>query len=62
MRNTKYINIKNRRHYFFNDMINIKDFDSSLLKINKKPYKNIGICNIGYIAIKKLMIIEILIV
>ena len=43
-------------------MINIKDFDSSLLKINKKPYKNIGIWNIGYIAIKKLMIIEILIV
>ena len=27
-------------------MINIKDFDSNLLKI-------IGICNIGYITIKK---------
>ena len=35
-------------------MINIKDFDSSLLKIDKKSYKNIGIYNIGYIIIKKI--------
>ena len=34
-------------------MINIKDFDSNLLKIDKKSYKNIGICNIGYITITK---------
>ena len=34
-------------------MINIKDFDSSLLKIDKKSYKNIGIYNMGYITIKK---------
>ena len=34
-------------------MINIKDFDSSLLKIDKTLYKNIGICSIGYITIKK---------
>ena len=32
---------------------NIKDFDSSLLKIDKKSYKNIGIYNIGYITIKR---------
>ena len=37
----------------FSDMINIKDFDSSLLKIDKTLYKNIGICSIGYITIKK---------
>ena len=30
------INIKNRTYYVFNDMINIKDFDSSLLNIDKK--------------------------
>ena len=47
MRNIKQINIKNRTYYFFNGMINIKDFDSSLLKINKKSCKNIGIYNIG---------------
>ena len=35
-------------------MINIKNFDSSLLKIGWKLYKNIGIYNIGYITIKKI--------
>ena len=54
MGNIKEINIKNGTYYFFNDMINIKGFDSSLLKIDKKSYKNIGICNIGYITIKKI--------
>ena len=33
-------------------MINIKDFDSSQLKIDKKSYKNIGIYHIGYTTIK----------
>ena len=33
-------------------MINIKDFDSSLLKIGKKSYKNIAIYYIGYITKK----------
>ena len=56
------IHIKNRTYYFFNDMINIKDFDSSLKKINTKSYKNIGIYNFGYITTKKLMIMKMLIV
>ena len=54
MGNIKQINIKNCTYYIFNDMINIKDFDSSLIKIDKKSYKNIGIYNIGYIIIKKI--------
>ena len=54
MRNIKQINIKNRTYYFFNDMINNKDFDSSLIKIDTKSYKNISIYNIGYIIIKKI--------
>ena len=62
MGNIKEINIKNRTNYFFNDMINIKDFDWSLLKKDKKTNKNIGICNIGYITIKKLLIMKIFIV
>ena len=62
MRNIKQINIKNLTCYFFNDMINIRDFDSNLIKIDKKYYKNIGIYNIGYTTIKKLMIMKILIV
>ena len=35
-------------------MINIKKFDSNLLKIDKKSYKDIAIYNIGYITIKKI--------
>ena len=35
-------------------MINIKNSDARLLKIDKKLYKNIGIYNIGYITIKKI--------
>ena len=53
MGNINQINIKNHTYYFFNDMISIKDFDSSLLKIGKKSYKNIDIYSIGYITIKK---------
>ena len=52
MRNIKEINTKNRTYYFFDDMINMKDFDPSLIKIDKKSYKNIGIYYIGYITIK----------
>ena len=33
-------------------MINFKDFDPSLIKIDKKSYKNIDIYHIGYITIK----------
>ena len=44
-------------------MINIKKFDSSLLKIDKKSYKDTGIYNTGYILqAKKLMIMKIFIV
>ena len=35
-------------------MINITKFDSNLLKIDKKSYKDIGIYNIVYITIKKI--------
>ena len=31
-------------------MINIKDFDSNLLKIDKKAYKNIDIYYVGYVT------------
>ena len=51
---SKKINIKNQTYYFFENMINIKDSDSNLLKIDKKLYKNVGIYYIGYIIIKKL--------
>ena len=53
MGEVKQIDIKNRTYYFYNDMIDLKSFDASLLKINKKSYKDIDIYYIGYITIKK---------
>ena len=50
----KQINIKNQTYYFYNDIIDLENFDSSLLKLDKKSYKDIGIYNIGYITIKKI--------
>ena len=49
---TKQLNIKNRTHYFWNDLINLKDFDSSLLKLDKKPSMDFSIYYIGYITKK----------
>ena len=49
----KRINIKNRTYYFFNDIINIENFDRNNIKIDKNSYKNILIYYIGYMAIKK---------
>ena len=49
----KQMDIKNRTYYFYNNMINIKNFDPILLKIDEKSYKDIGTYNIGYITIKK---------
>ena len=53
MRNLKELNINNQSYYFYNDIINLKDFHSNLLKIDKKQYKEIDIHYIGYITIKK---------
>ena len=54
MGEVKQINIKNRTYYFYNDIINIKNFDASLFKIDKKSYKDIDIYNNGYITKKKI--------
>ena len=63
MGNIKGINIENRTYYFFNNMINIKYFDSNLLRIDKKWYKNTDIHYVVYIIIKKkAMIMKIFIV
>ena len=54
MGEVKQINIKNRTYYFYNDVINIKIFVTNYLKMDRKSYKNISICNIGYITIKQI--------
>ena len=48
------LNIKNKTYYFFNDMINLEDFQSNLLTIDKKPCKDFDIYYLGYITIKKI--------
>ena len=56
----RQINIKNRTYYFYNDQINLKDFDARLLKVDKKDYKEIDNYYIGYVTVKKLLIATIL--
>ena len=46
----KQMTVKNRTYYFYDDMVNIKDFDPNLLKSDKKSFKNIGVYYIGYIT------------
>ena len=38
----KQINIKNQTYYFFDDMIDIKDFNPSLIKIDRKSKKTLA--------------------
>ena len=50
----KQLNIKNRTYYFYDDIINLKDFDPSLLKLDtKESLLNIDIYYIGYVTKKQ---------
>ena len=57
--NIKQMSINNQTYYFFNDMINVRDSDSDLLKTGKKSYKNIyhheNICSVNllYLNVNK---------
>ena len=50
----RQINIKDRTYHFCNDQINWKNFDASMLKINKKNYKEIDTYYIGYVTFKEI--------
>ena len=50
---TKQMNIKNRTYYFYNDFINLFDFDPNMLKLDKKTFKGINIDYIGYVTKKE---------
>ena len=54
MGEVKQINIKNRTYYFYNDIINLKNFEPNFLKTDKKSNKNTFIYYIGNITIKKI--------
>ena len=53
MEQVKDLNIKNQTYYFFDDIIDIKNFHSNLLKTDEKSHKDIDVYYIGYITIKK---------
>ena len=46
------IDIKNRMHFFFDYIINIKNFDPNNIKVDQKSYKNILIYYVGYVTQK----------
>ena len=48
----KDIDIRNRTYYFFNDIINIKNFNPNNIEIDENSYKNILNYYFGYVAIK----------
>ena len=56
----KQINIKNGTYYFYNDQIDLKDFDARLLKIDKKIVTRLIFIILVMWLLKKLVIIIIL--
>ena len=61
MGGTRQINIKNRTYYFYNDQINLTDFDASLLKVDKKITNRLTLFTLVMWLLKKLVIARILI-
>ena len=49
MGEVKQIKIKNRTYYFYNNQINLKDFDAK----SQKDHKESDIYYIGYVTVKK---------
>ena len=50
----KPINIKNRTYYFYNDIIDLDEFDGSKIKVDKKDFNDIDIYYLGYEHKKKI--------
>ena len=46
---TRQLNIKDRTYYFYNDLVNVLNFEASNLKLYKKTWKAIDIYFIGYV-------------
>ena len=50
----KQINIKNQTYYFYNDIINLDEFNGSKIKVDKKNFNDINIYYLGYEYKKKI--------
>ena len=48
METIKEITIKNGTYYFYNDIINLDEFDESKIKIDQKDFNDIDIYYFGY--------------
>ena len=48
----RQLNIEGRTYYFYNDLINIKNFNSNKLKLGKKSVLGKDVYYIGYITKK----------
>ena len=46
---TKQLSIKDRSYYFYNDLINVLNFDECNLKLDKRSWKDIDIYYLGYV-------------
>ena len=54
MREIKQINIKIELYYFYNDIINLDEFDGSKIKVDRKNFNDIDIYYLGYEHKKKI--------
>ena len=48
MEEIKQINIKNWTYYFYNDIINLDEFDGSKIKVDRKKFNDIDIYYLDY--------------
>ena len=54
MGTTKEIIIQNRTYYYYNDVIDLDEFDESKIKVDKNDFNDIDIYYLGYEYKKKL--------
>ena len=54
MGTTKEVNIKNRTYCYYNDVIDLDEFDESKIKADKKDFNDIDIYHLGYEYKKKI--------
>ena len=54
MGTTKKINIKNRTYYYYNDIVDLDEFDESKIKVDKKDFNDIDIYYLDYKYKKKI--------
>ena len=62
MGEVKQTNIKNRTYYFYNDIIDLKDFYSTCLKLTKSRTKSLIFTTLDPSQLKKLMIMRVFMV